>query len=123
MSYRQCICCGIVIETPFWLCQACEDAQGVTGVPYRKWPARLKIMVNQAKRDEYRAWRLGLVPFEDAGEVEAGPRGGLWESVGQEYDPEDADMASDLLRYAPYDDEAMNAEYRRSCGIAGRPIA
>ena len=118
MAYRQCVCCGIVIETPFWLCQSCEDEYGVTGRDYRYWPSHLRSIVNQAQKDEYRARRLGLVPFDDMVSAEADMDGALMVVPPQEYDM--GGMADDLLAYAPYTDELANRAYRRANGIRER---
>jgi len=115
MAYRECICCGIIIETPFWLCQTCEDVQGVAGLDYRHWPGHLKARVNQAKRDEYRARRLGLVSLNECSGIQAQIDGALWEDVPQVYDPKDKDAG--MMAYAPYEDEPANRAYRLANGI------
>jgi len=87
-------------------------------VPYRNWPQHLKESRNEAERAEYRARRLGLVPFDDMVSAEADMDGALMVVPPQEYDM--GGMADDLLAYAPYTDELANRAYRRANGIRER---
>ena len=106
IHYRQCINCGIEIEKPFWLCQSCEDMFGLAGVPYRFWPLDVKRLRNEAERNEARSHLLisldALVDSQD-----------LAGQLSDRITPRPL-SDSDLLRHAPYADEAANRADRKS---------
>lgn len=117
MAYRICANCGIVIETPFWLCQSCEVVLGVDGLPYRRWPKHVHNLVEMSRRGEREASGHGLVSWDEvpedsattdlAGDIVTLP----WAVPG--------DMQKDdILPYAPYDDDEANRMYRAANGIA-----
>lgn len=113
---RYCVGCGIEIERPFWLCQTCEDEFGVNGKAYRYWPHWLKYLTNSAAREEYEEAR-GHVDFDEDDDGD----GVTVDTQGNIYGDDPHRLKdSDLMRYAPYADEASNKEYRRANGIKER---
>lgn len=123
-AYRECICCGVLIETPFWLCQSCEDAYGVSGIPWRNWPQYLKDMYAMARREERRTRRLGFMSIDDLSGASTDIRGCYTPdptslTIRASSCPErDADVDDGYLRPSPYgSDEAANREYRRANGV------
>jgi hypothetical protein len=52
----QCCICGNPVEARFWLCEACERAYNLRGVPFVQWPEWLLTL----KRDEQRERRRYL---------------------------------------------------------------
>ena len=75
--YRPCVCCGILIEKPFYLCQSCEHAYGVQDVPAAEYPAWLKYLCAEARKDERREAREAqqVVSLDEMIEMGIEPRG------------------------------------------------
>lgn len=94
----QCALCGAPLYRPrFWLCDKCQKDWDLIGVRYKDYPHWIKDLCNEewqrrrsVQEGLYAETRVGYEPF--------------WEIPG-------------FLRRAPYQDEALNRIYRRSCGI------
>ena len=114
---RYCVGCAIEIERPFWLCQTCEAEFGVEAVDYRYWPKWLKALKMSAAREEYEEDR-GHISLDDDDDGD----GIVVDTEGNVYGADDRHRLrdSDLMRYAPYADEAMNRAYRQANDIKER---
>ena len=102
-SSRCMICDGPVAGTR-WVCMDCA-ARWALGPSVTAWPEWAKCLKRlEERRRRYEATEPPMVMMDLDGNYYEGKQ-----------DPPDA-----LMDYAPYADEAANAQYRRACGIEER---
>ena len=125
-ALTSCMICGRQITTQYAVCATCEKTYGLG--PMREWPewARALWADTKAERreiaDELRARDdtfLGSDRYDYLayGEPNEDPRQGG--AAQGDYRAQD-DNGIDLLRYAPYANEADNRAYRQANGIGER---
>jgi len=123
--------CGARIAWNRSLCRDCVDEYGSDK---ERWPAWLRFCVADIQREinyERRHDDLAIEPDDRyPSEMGDGAIEASWAAIGSWIDtdgeqyyetPEDPESATErYMQYAPYDDEAMNREYRLANGIEER---
>ena len=112
----RCVLCQKQIRGRAGICYACEKRYDLVGKPYKDYPEWIKFCYRDRARLYRRTKRetqQGLTSLD--GMLDAGAQVDDWGKVYPEQEEQFIDDG--LLRYAPYDDEKLNRQYRKANGI------
>jgi len=119
----RCPACGK--PKPKWW-DLCKECLGIYGSAASEWPVFVRLAVNDTERERYQEQQMA---YHETLLGDAEPYDGmdpdrdepLWTRPRDEMALSFASPGPMALPYAPYDDEEMNRQYRKSNGISPLP--